>query len=125
MQKISKPQVVKLQKYMITAFKGDCKDHVPTKDNPRDQGSRSTEPCKMGELWFKGPDWLSCLGKWPQQPEVSETAKEVFETAKESVKPKFEKQLLAKEEKKNPIVDQLLNKYASYQKLLRITAIVR
>ena len=83
--------------------------HVPTKDNPRDHGSRSTEPCKMGELWFKGPDWLSCLGKWPQQPEVSETV----ETAKESVKPKFEKQLLAKEEEKNPIVDQHLNKYAS------------
>ena len=95
--------------------------HLPTKDNPSDQGSRGTEPCKMGELWFKGPDWLSCPGKWPQQPEVSETV----ETAKESVKPKFEKQLLAKEEKKNPIVDQLLNKYASYQKLLRITAIVR
>ena len=35
------------------------------------------------------------------------------------------KQLLSKEEEKNPIVDQLLNKYASYQKLLRITAIVR
>ena len=75
----------------------------------------------MGELCFKGPDWLSCPGKWPQQPEVLET----LETAKESVKPKFEKQLLAKEEEKNPIVDQLLNKYASYQKLLRITAIVR
>ena len=50
---------------------------------------------------------------------------ETLETAKESVKPKFEKQLLAKEEEKNPIVDQLLNKYASYQKLLRITAIMR
>ena len=25
-QKISKPQAVKLQKYMITPFKGDCKD---------------------------------------------------------------------------------------------------
>ena len=91
------------------------------KDKPSDQGSRGTEPCKMGELWFKGPDWRSCPGKWPQQPEVLETV----ETAKESVKPKFEKQLLAKEEEKNPIVDQLLNKYASYQKLLRITAIVR
>ena len=75
----------------------------------------------MGELWFKGPDWLSFPGKWPQQPEVSQA----LETAKESVKPKFEKQLLAKEGEKNPIVDQLLNKYASYQKLLRITAIVR
>ena len=95
--------------------------HFPTKDNPSDQGSTGTEPCKMGELWFKGPDWLSCPGKWPQQPEVSEA----LETAKESVKPKFEKQPLAKEGEKNPIVDQLLNKYASYQKLLRITAIVR
>ena len=95
--------------------------HVPTKDNPSDQGSRGTEPCKMGELWFKGPDWLSCPGKWPQQPEVSETV----ETAKESVKPKFEKQLSAKEQEKNPTVDQILNKYASCQKLLRITAIVR
>ena len=83
--------------------------HFPTKDNPSDQGSRGTEPCKMGELWFKGPDWLSCPGKWPQQPEVSETV----ETAKESVKPKFQKQLLAKEEEKNPIVDQHHNKYAS------------
>ena len=35
------------------------------------------------------------------------------------------KQLLSKEEEKNPIVDQLHNKYASYQKLLRITATVR
>ena len=95
--------------------------HVPTKDNPSDQGSRGTEPCKMGELWFKGPDWLSCPGKWPQQPQVSETV----ETAKDSVKPKFEKQLPTKEEEKNPIVNQLLNKYASYQKLLRIAAIMR
>ena len=50
---------------------------------------------------------------------------ETVETAKESVKPKFEKQLPAKEEEKNPTVDQILNKYASCQKLLRITAIVR
>ena len=46
-------------------------------------------------------DWLSCAGKWPQQPEMWETV----ETAKESVKPKCKKQLLAKEEEKNPIVD--------------------
>ena len=76
----------------------------------------------MGDLWFQGPSWLSSPDKWPQQPEVSETS----ETPRESVKPKFEKQLLAKEEgEKNVTTDTLLHKYASYWKLLRLTAFVR
>ena len=42
------------------------------------------------------------------------------------MKPKFEKQLLAKEEgEKNVTTDTLLHKYASYWKLLRVTAFVR
>ena len=94
--------------------------HVPTSDNPSDQGSRGIEPIKMGELWFQGPSWLSSTDKWPQQPEVSETS----ETARERVKPKFERQLLAKKEQKVP-TDTLLHKYASYWKLLRVTAFVR
>ena len=57
----------------------------------------------------KSPD------KWPQQPEVSETSK----TTRESVKPKFEKG------EKNLTTDTLLYKYASYWKLLRVTAFVR
>jgi len=36
------------------------------------------------------------------------------EEEKKCLKPKPEKQLLAKEEEKNLIVDQLLDKYASY-----------
>ena len=47
------------------------------------------------------------------------------EVEKECLKSKPEKQLLAKEEEKNLIVDQLLDKYASYWKLLRVTAFVR
>ena len=39
-------------------------DHVPTSDNPSDQGSRGAEPRKLGELWFKGPSWLSNLHKY-------------------------------------------------------------
>ena len=95
--------------------------HVPTSDNPSDQGSRGAEPRKLGELWFKGPIWLSNPDKWPQQPEVLMTC----EVEKECLMPKPEKQLLAKEEEKNLIVDQLLHKYASYWKLLRVTAFVR
>ena len=76
----------------------------------------------MGELWFQGPSWLSSTDKWPQQPEVSETS----ETARERVKPKFERQLLAKEEGEQKVpTDTLLHKYASYWKLLRVTAFVR
>ena len=58
---------------------------------------------------------------WPSQSEVCETSETVVET----VKPKFENQLLAKEEEKNLIVDQLLHKYSSYWKLLRVTAHVK
>lgn len=95
--------------------------HVPTSDNPSDQGSRGIEPGKMGQLWFLGPNWLKNSDEWPQQPEVSDTP----ETARESVRPTLEKQMLAKEERENETIDALLHKYASYWKLLRVTAFVR
>jgi len=76
----------------------------------------------MGELWFRGPEWLSAQDKWPDQPEVSGSPK----SDKERVKPKHEKQLLVKEtEEVNEIRDRLLSKYASYWKLLRVTAFVK
>ena len=75
--------------------------HVPTSENLSDQGSRGAEPRKLGRLWFEGPNWLGSLDKWPLQPEVCETSEIVVET----VKPKVENQMLAKEEKKDLIVD--------------------
>ena len=102
--------------------KGDLKWHyVPTSENPSDQGSRGAEPRKLGRLWFEGPNWLSSPDKWPSQPEVCETS----ETVAETVKPKLENQMLAKEEKKDLIVDELLHRYSSYWKLLRVTAYVK
>ena len=81
--------------------------YVPTGDNPSDQGSRGVAPSKMGELWFRGPEWLSAQDKWPDQPEVSGSPK----SDKERVKPKPEKQLLVKEtEEANEIRDSLLSK---------------
>ena len=86
--------------------------YVPTGENPSDQGSGGVAPSKMGELWFRGPEWLSAQDKWPDQPEVSGSPK----SDKERVKPKHEKQLLVKEtEEANEIRDSLLSKYVSYE----------
>ena len=47
--------------------------HVPTSDNPSDEGSRGVGPSKVRELWIQGPNWLSDQCKYPQQPEVAES----------------------------------------------------
>ena len=75
----------------------------------------------MGNLLFEGRKRLSSPDKWPQQPEVAATS----ETARESVKPKLEKLLFAKEEEQNETKEPLLCKYASYWKHLRGTAFVK
>lgn len=85
--------------------------------------SRGLTPDKVGECWLRGPSWLSNQSKWPKQPEVSENP----ENVKEQAKTKHEKQLLAKEVEEEPNVttETLLAKYASYWKLLRVTAFVK
>ena len=102
--------------------KGYLKWHyVPTSKNPSDQRSRGAEPRKLGRLWFEGPNWPGSTDTWPSQPEVCETSETVVQT----VKPKLENQMLAKKEKKDLIVDELLHRYSSYWKLLRVTAYVK
>ena len=91
--------------------------YVPTEENPSDKGTRGVAPEKLGKLWFQGPDWLQNEDEWPSQPEIAETAQSVCESL-----PKKEKQLLAKDEAKEPDhLSTLLEKF-SYWKTLRITA---
>ena len=40
--------------------------HVPTKDNPADIASRGGPI--SSSLWQSGPEWLSDLAKWPDNP---------------------------------------------------------
>ena len=75
----------------------------------------------MGNLLFEERKWLSSPDKWPKQPEVAATS----ETARESVKPKLEKLLFAKEEEQNETREPLLCKYVLYWKHLRGTAFVK
>ena len=78
-----------------------------------------TRAFKEAEVLSPEPNWLGITDKWLLQ--VCETSETVVET----VNPKFENQLLAKEEEKNLTVDQLLHKYLSYWNLLRVTAYVK
>ena len=55
--------------------------HVPTEENPADQGTRTNKPEKLTELWLKGPKWLTD-GTTPQQPEILETEESNKEKSK-------------------------------------------
>ncbi|CAB4033807.1 Hypothetical predicted protein [Paramuricea clavata] len=50
-----------------------CYDPGEAADNPNDLGTREAAPDKLGDLWYKGPDWLQKYNKWPEQPEINET----------------------------------------------------
>ena len=47
--------------------------YIPTDQNPSDMGTRGLPPAKLGELWFKGPQWLAKRSSWPAEPEIIET----------------------------------------------------
>ena len=94
--------------------------YVPTDQNPNDLVTRGISIVKLNEFWFKGPNWLSNKMKWPNQPEIVETA-----DVTEEIIAKREKMLL---EQNNDIdkrmYHSLLTKF-KLSKLLRITAFVK
>lgn len=47
--------------------------HVPTEDNPADQGSRG-EDAVNSHLWKHGPDWLNAPSNWPPDIILEPTA---------------------------------------------------
>ena len=44
--------------------------YVPTKQNPVEIGSQGISISKLGDLWWKGPTWLSNISLWPRQPTI-------------------------------------------------------
>jgi hypothetical protein len=102
--------------------------YVPTTENPSDLGTRGTSPDKLGESWFKGPEWLTDGSDGPVQPEVSETQEVKLESVK--VKSTSEAMFLAEDASDEELedvrewADELLNRM-SYWKLLRVTAYVK
>ena len=95
--------------------------YVPTKENPSDLGSRGEEPSKIKELWMNGPHWLFDQEMWPRQPEISATN----ETNKERVQNREIQFALKEDSEHQTEVNQLLTKYSSYWKILRVTAYLK
>ena len=90
--------------------------HLPTDQNPSDQGSRGVDADKLEDLWFKGPEWLSNPSEWPesiaQKPskQASEEAKVIKEVMMKTV-----------EKPDGDTLWKLTEKYP-YWKAMRVTA---
>ena len=45
-------------------------NYVNSNLNPADLGSRECSANKLGDIWWKGPDWLENIEKRPTQIEI-------------------------------------------------------
>ena len=100
--------------------------HCPTECNPADLGSRgqSAEDLKVNQLWWNGPEWLeSSIENYPVQP--SENQLETEECYQEMRREQTT--LLTNNELKGTVdLDTIIdaNNFSSYNRLMRVTALV-
>ena len=88
--------------------------HVPTEDNPADRASHGGLVTKENQLWWRGPEWLSDPGKWPENLVTSPSNESNQEV-------KTTKELLALAVNSDHKLDELLAKNL-YWKTLRVCA---
>ena len=93
--------------------------HVPTEENPADQGTRANKPERLTKLWLKGPKWLK-EGPTPKQPEILETE----ESNKERSKSKAEKVMMAQQTHTEDGFAEMMTAKYPFWKLMRITAYI-
>ena len=82
-------------------------------------GTRGLPPAKLGELWFKGPQWLAKRSSWPAEPEIIETDSAAAEGVPRRKEHILMEQQLNQSDSSNRVewANALLGKYA-YWKLL-------
>ena len=93
--------------------------HVPTEQNPADIVSRGSDVKDLeNSIWFEGPSFLlSDSSKWPVNEHFELTENQKLSEAKKVCV------FLAVEGTSNCLLD-MMSKYSSYEKLLRVTCFV-
>jgi hypothetical protein len=93
--------------------------YCPTAENPTDMGSRGCKADNIGDLWWKGPDWLANEADWPKGSCEPKQTKEVNDEEKVVKQLSF----VAIDGEVNMIQD-LLNKFKLW-KVIRVVAWIR
>ena len=94
--------------------------HVDGKQNPADCLSRGLSPKELlsHELWWNGPSWLKLSKEnWPKNPNV--------QIPEDQLELKSKKVLSTVKTQANGILRDLLQRYNSFQLLVRVTARIR
>ena len=104
----------------------DMWSHCPTECNPADIGSRgqSLKDLKANQLWWNGPEWLeNSKESYPVQPSESQLeTEECYQEIRQELTT-----LLASNELKGKVnLDKIfdVNRFSSYNRLMRSTALV-
>lgn len=106
---------------ITSSMPSDCWRYVKSAENPADCASRGLTPSQLAQhsLWWQGPHWLSSF-----KAEENEK-RPTYMTQEEA---KIHKQVnvsLEKPKLQDNIVNCLINKYSSFNKLVRVLAWVR
>ena len=99
--------------HLITAKGLIVWNYVNSNLNPANLGSRGCPANKLGDIWWKGPDWLQNSKKWPTQIEIKANE----ESEKEA---NLIKEVMCTAIVDKTIFDNLLDKH-DYRKFIRIT----
>ncbi|XP_065092079.1 uncharacterized protein LOC135712910 [Ochlerotatus camptorhynchus] len=93
--------------------------HVPTKQNPADLLTHGVAPCvlALSKLWWHGPDWEPSTTTEAPIPNPTRKEEEVINTEVRRQQP-----ILAYLMTYRDVIEDILHKYSSYTKLLRVTA---
>lgn len=107
----------------------ECWHHVSSDDNPADICSRGQFPNEIlhNPLWWAGPRWLSeNKDTWPTNRETISAEEEVIvkEETRKTVTLVTERGQVNETHESN-VVDELLNRYSSLQKIINVLAYIK